>query len=81
MHPSGSEVAYRIYHGQCSEELFLVPVIPLVLQENVGGGDHLTLVPAVARPLRSVGRPLTRWTDDLVKIVGIRWMRQWTSSG
>jgi hypothetical protein len=24
---------------------------------------------------RSVGRPPTRWTDDLVKVVGSRWMR------
>jgi hypothetical protein len=24
---------------------------------------------------RSVGRPLTRWTDDLVKVTGSRWMR------
>jgi hypothetical protein len=24
---------------------------------------------------RSVGRPPTRWTDDLMKVVGSRWMR------
>ena len=36
---------------------------------------------------RSAGRPPTRWTDDLVKVAGKRWMRAaqdrplWTSLG
>jgi hypothetical protein len=37
------------------------------------GGKILEWRPRTER--RSVGRPPTRWTDDLVKVAGNRWMR------
>ncbi|RVE40503.1 hypothetical protein evm_014848 [Chilo suppressalis] len=37
------------------------------------GGKVLEWRPRTGR--RSVGRPPTRWTDDLVKVAGSRWMR------
>jgi hypothetical protein len=37
------------------------------------GGKVLEWWPRTGR--RSVGRPPTRWTDDLVKVAGSRWMR------
>jgi hypothetical protein len=37
------------------------------------GGKVLEWQPRTGR--RSVGRPPTRWTDDLVKVAGRRWMR------
>jgi endonuclease/exonuclease/phosphatase family metal-dependent hydrolase len=37
------------------------------------GGKVLEWRPRTGR--RSVGRPPARWTDDLVKVAGVRWMR------
>jgi hypothetical protein len=37
------------------------------------GGKVLEWRPRTGK--RSVGRPPTRWTDDLVKVAGSRWMR------
>jgi hypothetical protein len=37
------------------------------------GGQVLEWRPRAGR--RGVGRPATRWTDDLVKVAGIRWKR------
>jgi hypothetical protein len=37
------------------------------------GGKVVEWRPRTGR--RSVGRPPTRWTDDLVKVAGGRWMR------